>query len=351
MKKIVALLLALLLVLSMAACGAEKPVEETVEEPAVEEIVEEPVAEEVPSYPVTVTDQAGREVTVEAYPETLVSGYYISSSALIALGQEEKLVGIEAKADKRPIYSLAAPELIELPSVGSAKEFDLEGCIALEPDLVILPKKLKDAAATMEELGIDVLLVNPENGELLAEMIEMFGQVLDCRTQAEDLITAMDGIVSNLEESVAGQDAPTVYLAGNSSVLSTAPNGMYQSDLIAMAGGTNVAAEIEDTYWVDVSYEQILTWDPAYIVLASDASYGVEDVYQDPALAGCKAVAEGNVWQLPGDIEAWDSPVPGGVLGAVWMASVLHPEAVTVEQFAELSTSFYETFYGLDYEG
>ncbi|MFR6588965.1 MAG: hypothetical protein ACLURV_00685 [Gallintestinimicrobium sp.] len=34
------------------------------------------------------------------------------------------MVGIEAKAGKRAIYKLAAPDLIELPSVGTAKEFD-----------------------------------------------------------------------------------------------------------------------------------------------------------------------------------------------------------------------------------
>ncbi len=347
MKKIVALCLALVLVLSMAACGVVEQTQEIMENIAVEGEV---AVEEISSYPVTVTDQAAREVTVEAYPERLVSGYYISSSALIALGQQEKLVGIEAKADTRPIYSLAAPELLELPSVGTAKEFDLEGCIALEPDLVILPLKLKDAAATLEELGIDALLVNPENGALLTEMIELFGQALDCGTLAEDLITAMENIEGATMEALLSSELPTVYLAGNSSFLSTAPNGMYQSDLIATAGGINAAAEIEDTYWVEVSYEQVLAWDPDFIILASDASYSVEDVFADPALAGCTAVAEGRVYQMPNDIEAWDSPVPGGVLGAAWIATILHPEFVTVEDFAQLSRDFYETFYGLDYE-
>jgi len=84
-------------------------------------------------YPITVTDQAGRQVVIEEEPERLVSGYYISSSVLIALDLDDKMVGIEAKANKRPIYSLSAPELIELPNVGTAKEFDLEGCAALEP--------------------------------------------------------------------------------------------------------------------------------------------------------------------------------------------------------------------------
>lgn len=74
------------------------------------------------AYPVTVTDQLGREVVIQQEPQKIVSGYYISSSLLIALGQAERMVGIEAKADSRPIYSLAAPKLLELPNVGTAKE-------------------------------------------------------------------------------------------------------------------------------------------------------------------------------------------------------------------------------------
>lgn len=354
MKKLLAVLLALMMVLSVTACGAAEQTQEIMEEIAVEEevtaeeVVEEPV-EELAAYPVTVTDQAGREVVIEDYPETLVSGYYISSSALIALGQEEKLVGIEAKADKRPIYSLSAPELIALPSVGTAKEFDLEGCIALEPDLVILPQKLKDVAAILEGLGIDALLVNPENGELLTEMIELFGVALDCRPQAEELLTAMAAIEEATLACMTTSYLPSVYLAGNSSFLSTAPNGMYQSDLIAQAGGINAAFDVEDTYWVEVSYEQVLAWNPDVIILASDASYTVEDVLQDPALAGCAAVENGRVYQMPDDAEAWDSPVPGGVLGALWMASKLHPEAVTEETVNTMVGEFYETFYGFTY--
>lgn len=348
MKKLLALLLALLMVLSMAACSESE--ETAAEETAEETVQEETVIEEAPHYPVTVTDQAGREVVIEEAPETLVSGYYISSSALIALGQTEKFVGIEAKADKRPIYSLAAPELIALPSVGTAKEFDLEGCLALEPDLVILPMKLKDTAATLEEMDVDVLVVNPESRQQLSEMVALFGTALDCEEKAAELTGFIGDIESALSGWTAGAEAPAVYLAGNSSFLSTAGGAMYQSDLIELAGGDNVAAEIEDTYWAEVSYEQVLAWDPAYIILASDASYTVEDVLADPALAGCTAVANGNVYQLPSDVEAWDSPVPGGILGAVWTASVLHPELVAADVVDMTVETFYATFYGFEYQ-
>ena len=113
--------------ISAAAEEASVPADSSLMEESEASAVE---AAPVTEYPVTVTDQAGRDVTIEAQPTRLVSGYYISTSALIALGLQDSLVGIEAKAASRPIYQLSAPQLLELPSVGSAKEFDLEGCAA-----------------------------------------------------------------------------------------------------------------------------------------------------------------------------------------------------------------------------
>ena len=300
-------------------------------------------------YPVTVVDQAGREVVIENEPQKLVSGYYISTSVLIALDLDEKMVGIEAKANKRAIYQLAAPELIALPNVGTAKEFDLEGCAALEPDLVILPLKLKSAAATLEGLGIDVLLVNPENQELLTGMITMIATATNTQDKADALLGFTTVQEAYLAEILAGAAAPSVYLAGNSSLLSTAGTALYQSDMIRLAGGVNVAAAIEDAYWVEIDYEQLLTWNPEYIILASDATYTVEDVLADPILADCAAVVGGHVYQMPGKAEAWDSPVPSGILGAMWLANVLHAELLTNDDYAAKVDEYYETFYGFTY--
>lgn len=323
MKKLISLLLALSLVLSLGLCA---------------------VAEGT-----ALNDQLGRTVTLEQTPQRIVSGYYISSSALIALGLEDKLVGIEAKANKRPIYSLSAPALIDLPNVGTAKEFDLEGCIALNPDLVILPAKLKNAAETLEQLGIPVLLVNPESGEQLEQMIALLGQATGTQERAEELLDFIAGQRENLETLLAEAEKPRVYLAGNSTLLSTAGANMYQSDMMVLAGGENVAAELSDTYWAEISYEQLLAWNPEYIVLASDASYTVEEVLADPNLADCTAVKNGNVLQLPGDAEAWDSPVPSGILGSVWLAARLHGDLLPEDQAEEIIASFYETFYGFSY--
>ena len=338
-KKLIAFVLILSMMLSLVACGPAGNAGEN----------RQTGNESHSYYPVTVTDHAGREVTIEEEPQKLVSGYYISTSLLIALGLDDKLVGIEAKANKRPIYALAAPELIDLPSVGTAKEFDLEGCAALEPDLVILPLKLKNAVETLEGLGIDVLLVNPENQELLTGMMDMIATATNTKEHAAKLLDFTASQEQYLAEILNGTETPTVYLAGNSSMLSTAGNAMYQSDMIRLAGGANVADAIEDTYWVEIDYEQLLAWNPEYIILASDANYTVDDVMADPNLAGCTAVVNKNVYQMPSKAEAWDSPVPSGILGALWLANVLHSDLLSDTDCVERIDEYYETFYDFTY--
>lgn len=360
MRKILFMVLVLAMALSMAACGEtgdgdfnaggaeDVNVSSVNDGSAAGDSGQEADDLKVPTeYPVTLTDQAGRSVTIAEEPQRLVSGYYISTSLLIALDLEEKLVGIEAKADKRNIYRLSAPELIELPNVGSAKEFDLEGCAALEPDLVILPLKLQNAAEALESLGISVLLVNPENQELLTEMVCLIANATNSQEPARELLEFTAAQEAFLAEALKGAEAPSVYLAGNSSMLSTAGDAMYQSDMIRLGGGVNAAGEITDTYWVEISYEQLLAWNPEYIILASDADYSVEDVLADPNLADCEAVVNGDVYQMPDKAEAWDSPVPGGILGAVWLSGVLHPDVADSRD--KIIDDYYEMFYGFVY--
>lgn len=301
------------------------------------------------SYPLTITDQAGREVTIESEPHRLVSSYYITSSLFIALEIDDRMVGIESNPEKRNIYGLSAPELLELPCVGSPKDFDFEGCVALEPDLVVLPLRLSDVAEKLEELDIDVLLVNPENEAGLITMTELVSTATNTVSRGDELVDFIKDVKGLLNDSLGDVEPVTIYLAGNSDFLSTASKGMYQSDMIALAGGLNVGAEVDDTYWVEVSYEQVLAWNPEYILLAADAGYDVDSVLGDDSLAICDAVINGNVFKLPSEAEAWDSPVPGTILGSLWLASRLYPDKISDETCYDVIEDFYETFYGFSY--
>lgn len=326
-KRLLSAVLILCVLFGCAACGAETAAESTL------------------------TDAAGRTVTLRGEPKRIVSGYYISTSMLIALGAADRLVGIEAKAEKRPIYALAAPELLELPNVGSAKDFNLEAAIGLEPDLVILPVKLADAAETLSELGIRVLLVSPESREDMAFTLRLLGKACGEEKRAEELLTAIAKGEDRLTGLLEGTEAKRVYLAGNSSFLRTAGAGMYQNEVLTLAGTENAAADLKGNGWTEISLEEFAACDPDAIVIASDAEYAPRDLEADETAGSLRAVREGAVYVLPDGIEAWDSPVPGAFLGSWYVAKSLYPELVSEEDYEREVTEFYENWYDFTPEG
>ncbi len=343
-KKIVPLILVLAMMLAfVAGCTAtpENKEAENTEGPVVK--TKDDTRDEESEWPVVITDHLGREVTIEEKPEKLISGYYISTSMLIALGLEDNLVGIEAKADTRPIYSLAAPQLLGLPNVGTAKEFDLEGCVALEPDLVILPTRLKDAVESLEKFKINTIAVNPEDMDLLKEALTMVGKATGTENKANELIDYYDKKLAEMKGLAV--EEKTVYLGGNSDFLSTATGQMYQDDMIGSAGAVNVAADIDDTYWATISYEQLLGYNPDVIVIVPEAAYTKENILNDKKLAPLKAVQNDEIYVMPDSFEAWDSPVPSGILGTMWLTSVLNEKNYSFDSFKEDVVEFYETFY------
>ncbi|GJN65675.1 ABC transporter substrate-binding protein [Faecalibacterium gallinarum] len=344
LKRMGALALAAALCLNLAACGAASSSAASSAAASSQAVASSAAASEAAG--ITLTDQAGRTVTLEQPAESIVSCYYISTYATIALGLKDKIVGLENKADTRALYALAAPELPQLTQVGTLKELNVEAVAALEPDLVIMPQKLIDNAQTLEDLGITVIIVNPETQEGLETMLTLIGEACGASDQAQALIDYNHTQLERAAEMTADLEKPSVCLLGNSSYLSVAPAAMYQNDLIEQAGGVNAAASIEEDYWADVSYETLLALAPEVLVIPSAASYTAEDVMKDPQLADLPAVQNGAVYTMPQGLDEWDSPTPSGILGVLWLTSVLHPEAYPFEEFTADAQAFYQTFYG-----
>ena len=336
LKRGLALLMAMTLMFSLTACGT-KP--NTENQPAGSSAT-------VNESTITLTDQAGREVKLDKPAETLVSCYYITTYATMALGISDRVVGLEKKAETRPIYSMAAPELLKKTPVGTLKEFNVEATAELKPDLVLMPMKLSEYADTLTELGIPVLVVNPESQEQMEEMLVLIAKACGVEENAEKLLDYYDKQLDKMENLTEDTKEPNVYMAGNSSYLTTAPGAMYQSDVIDLAGGENVAEDLEGDYWVDVSYETILKANPEVIILPGNAEYTKEDILNDKNLSDVTAVKNGAVYQMPQKLEEWDSPIPSGVLGVMWLTSVLHEDVYPFSEFQKDAADYYTTFYG-----
>lgn len=328
-KKILTAVVIFTLVFSLTACSASKP-----------EVKKE-------DSKISLTDQAGRKITLEKPAKKIVSGYYITTYACLSLQIDERIVGLEKKANTRPIYQMANPDLLNLPQVGTMKGLDIEAIAKLKPDLVLIPMKLKDTAQTLSDLGINTLVVNPESHELLVEMIELIAKAAGVEERAAKLTDYYQKQIKTMKK-YHDENKQTVYLGSNSSYLETAPKAMYQNTLIETAGGINAGKDLQGNYWMPISYESLIEINPDVIIVPSGAVYSVEDILANQQLASINAIKNRAVYQMPKGIEEWDSPIPSGILGTMWLSSTLHSDKYSFTDFSKDAVSFYKTFYGFE---
>lgn len=297
---------------------------------------------------IIVKDAADRTVQLDSEAKRIVSCYYISTAALLALGCKEQIVGIEKKADTRVLYRLASPEFLELPAVGSGKEVSLETILALNPDVVILPMKLKDAAKDLTDFGIPTVLVSPEDEEGFRDCVKVLGAVCGKEAEANALLERYAAESGKMSEKLIEAPRVSVYMAAESDPLMTYPKGLYQDHLIEMAGGVNVAGSISSKAKTAVDPEQLLVWDPDVIVIVSGSSYGPEAFYENEQYASLSAVRGGKIYCMPEGVESWDYPTPSSVLGAAYLCSILHPEIYGADQLLTDAQAFYSEVYGIE---
>lgn len=302
-----------------------------------------PVAEKI-----QVTDQLGRQVSIPKDIKRIATPYSIASSIIIALGAEDKIVGVEMNGDKNKIYQLAAPELTKAPAIGSGRTLNIEECLNLKPDLVILPTRMKDEVTKLEQQNIAVIAIAPEDLNSLRETIQLIGRAIGAEAKAKELADYYDqkiAMVQNLTKTV--DPKPGVYLAGKENALSTCTKEMYQNYLIDIAGGRNVSQEIEKGFWANVSQEQVVIWRPEVVFIVQYAAYGPQDLLNDKKWQAIPAIQNKRVYKFPSLIEPWDYPTPAAILGILWATHTLHPDLYDRSKLEQDVVGFYEQFYNI----
>ncbi|CUP84754.1 ABC transporter substrate-binding protein [Clostridium paraputrificum] len=298
---------------------------------------------------VTVVDQLGREVELDGTPEKIISSYYISTSLLINLGVQDKLVGIEAKAKTREMYKKVAKELIDLPAVGTSKEINIEECANLNPDLVIIPTRLKEFIPKFEELKIPVIAIEPETLDQFKETVKLIGKAVGKEEKANKLVNYYDDTIPKVKELNKNlTEKQNVYLAGSDSVLKTCTSKMYQNYMFEVCGGENVTKELTDGYWTTISVEELVKKNPDVIYMVGYASYSKDDILKDERLKGINAIKNNKVYVFPSTLEAWDYPTPSSMLGILWLENNLHPDLYSKEDYIKDAKDFYKEFYDIE---
>lgn len=267
-------------------------------------------------YPLTITDDAGREVTIPAEPKRVVSVAPSNTEILFALGKGNVLVG-RSEFDEYP------PEALEVDSIGGYDPPNYELILSKEPDLVLAIGGSGEALNKLtSEYGLTVVVIDSESFTDVYDAIRLIGQILNVQEKAEELASAMEQRVREIaEKAVQAETRPKVFYEVWNDPLMTAGTGTFIDELIRLAGGENVGAVVQG--WSSFSLEQVVASDPDIIMAGSH--FDTSGIASRPGWGEIKAVKDGKVYPVE-DPDLVTLPGPRLVQGLEWMARTIHPE-------------------------
>lgn len=266
-------------------------------------------------YPLTVTDDLGRRVTLNAEPRRVIAMLPSHTETMIAIGAGHKLVAAD-------VYSNFPRAVVDtLPKVGSAYQPDIEAIVALKPDLVLADES--SGSRLTERLALVGLTVYGGTAQTYNEVFEKvatLGRLTNREAGATRLITQMRSDLNALGRQVAGLPKVSVYYEIDPSPYSVGPNS-FIGTLITKAGGeTIVPARLGDFPKLDP--ELIVRADPAVMIGLTPA-----DARSRPGWGNLRAVRQARVYKpTPEERDALSRPGPRLAVALRALIRMIHPE-------------------------
>ena len=340
-KKWIALLLALVMSVSLFACGAQ---------PETNDGDSQHTGDEAATR--VFTDSCGREVTVPANVEKVAVSGPLAQIVVFAMAPD-KLVGIANAWDESAAQFLDT-KYYDLPLLGQLYggkgEMNLETLLAAAPDVVIdvgEPKGsiVEDMDALQEQTGIpfvhiDAYLASMDNtyamlGDLLAMPNEAQGLADYCRYAYDRAVE-----IANSVEKVN-----LLYITGDQG-LNVIAKGSYHAEVIDMLANNLAVVDEPSSKGTgnEVDMEQILNWNPDVILFAPGSIYA--SVGSNENWQTVTAIKNGAYYEVPMGPYNWMGFPPSvqRLLGMTWMAKILYPDAADYDLYTEVS-SYFQLFY------
>lgn len=340
-KKWIALLLALVMSVSLFACGAQ---------PETNNGDSQNTGDEAATR--VFTDSCGREVTVPVNVEKVAVSGPLAQIVVFAMAPD-KLVGIANAWDESAAQFLDT-KYYDLPLLGQLYggkgEMNLETLLAAAPDVVIdvgEPKGsiVEDMDALQEQTGIpfvhiDAYLASMDNtyamlGDLLAMPNEAQGRADYCRYAYDRAVEIANSV----------EKANLLYITGDEG-LNVIAKGSYHAEAIDLLANNLAVVEEPSSKGTgnEVDMEQILNWNPDVILFAPGSIY--DSVGSNENWQTVTAIKNGAYYEVPMGPYNWMGFPPSvqRLLGMTWMAKILYPDAADYDLYTEVST-YFQLFY------
>ncbi|MFC5969838.1 PGF-CTERM-anchored ABC transporter substrate-binding protein [Halomarina salina] len=268
------------------------------------------------SFPATLTDGTGTEVTVEQRPDRIVALQASTAQILWEVGAQERVVGMPVRSYTSYLNgSDAKTDVLTEDGAG----VNVEQVVALEPDLVLAPssignetvEQLRNAGLTVYKSGADKSI------ESIYEKTDRYGQMVGNCEEATAVVEETRSAVEEIRSAVEDRDRPrTLYYFYNY----TAGSQTFIHEIIETAGGDNVAANAGiDSYEV-VNEEVVADSDPEWLLHPSDAPLPTAEPYTSTT-----ALRENQTLTL--NANYMNQAAPRVVMPMRKIAMALHPDA------------------------
>ena len=339
-KRLLALVLALVLSVSLFACG-QKQTEQTDEG-------QDAQGETTRVF----TDSCGREVKVPADIQKVAVSGPLAQMVVFAIAPD-KMVGVANEWDETA-KNYFDQKYLDLPLLGQLYggkgELNLETLLAVEPDVVIdvgEPKDsiVEDMDGLQEQTGIPFVHIDA----YLATMDEtytMLGDLLGMTDEGKvlaDYCRATYDQVKAIADSVEKVDM--LYIAGEEG-LNVIAKGSYHAEVIDLLCNNLAVVDEPSSKGTgnEVDMEQILNWNPSVVLFAPGSIYGT--VADNENWQTIPAIKDGKYYEVPFGPYNWMGFPPSvqRILGMQWMAKVLYPEAADYDMYENAKT-YFELFY------
>jgi len=274
-------------------------------------------------YPLTLTDDAGREITIPEAPTRIVSLAPSNTEIVCALDACDELVGV-TDFDDYPAQVADVTQVV----VGAV--VDVEKVIAAEPELILAagneltPTPVIDQ---LSQLGYPVLSLYPHDLDGVYDDISLVGTAIDALGVADGVVASMKARADAIATAVAGASRPrTFYEVGvfEGSIF-TAGEDSFLASLISLAGGDPV---LGDAVTTAIQLEDLIAADPELILLgdaAYDPSITPASVAARPGWGEMTAVQDGSIVVVLDDVVI-TRPGPRIVDGLEALAQAIHPD-------------------------
>ncbi len=267
-------------------------------------------------FPITVLDDAGREVEIASEPMRIVSLAPSNTEIVYALGILERLVGVTTFDDY-------PAQVAQIDKVGDFITPNLEAIAALEPDLVLATTGIQsDVIEQIEAMGAVVVAIDPQTLEALFTSIQTVGDATGQGAAAEEVVAGMQADLGEITSAIGEREPVRCFVEISQNPLFTAGADTLLNDLISAAGGQNV---ITVPGFGAYSLEQIVTDDPEVYLATKGSMSDPADLAKRPGFANLAAVRNDRVYVLDDNLVS--RPGPRVVQGVRQIAEALHPDA------------------------